>query len=121
MFGFFKDRRRQKLLEQPLPDEWQQNIERNVAVFSLLSADEQRRLLDATKVIVGERRFVASSGLTMSDEIKTTIAAQAALLLLGEEGYYFDRVPTIFVHPQWHKTKVTRVVQDALFFEPPHI
>ena len=31
--------------------------------------------------------------------MKVTIAAQAALLLLGEEGYYFDRVTSFLVYP----------------------
>ena len=48
---------------------------------------------------MAERRFVGCKGLAMTDEIKVTIAAQAALLLLGEEGYYFDRVTSILIYP----------------------
>ena len=36
----------------------------------------------------------------MSDEIKVTIAGTAALLLLGVEDFYFDRVDTIIVFPE---------------------
>src|SRR5262245_38903551 len=99
MFGFFKNRRRQKLLAQTLPEEWRRIIERNVAVHALLSVPEQRRLEDAVKIIVAERPFVGCGGLEIQDETKVTIAAQAALVLLGEEDYFFDRVPTIFVYP----------------------
>ena len=105
MFGFFKHRRRQKLLATPLPEEWRRAIEQNVAVYVLLSPAEQERLIDAVKVIVAERPFVGSSGLAITDEIKVTIAAQAAILLLGEDDYYFDRVPTIFVYPHFQTTK----------------
>ena len=96
MFGSsFENRRRKKLLAQPLPDEWRQIIERNVAVYALLSPAEQERLIGAARIIVAERPFVGCRGLSITDEVQVTIAAQAALLLLGEEGYYFDRVPSV--------------------------
>jgi MtfA peptidase len=117
MFDFFKDRRRKKLLLTPLPDDWRQLIERNVAVYTLLSAAEQGRLLDAARFIVAERPFVGSRGMTITDEVKLTIAAQAALLLLGEDGYYFDRVPTIFVYPHNQTTKTYRDLTTAALVE----
>jgi Mlc titration factor MtfA (ptsG expression regulator) len=117
MFGFSKRRRRKKLLGEPLSDSQQQIIERNIAVFSLLSTAERDRLLAATKIIVAERRFVGSGELAITDEMKLTIAAQAALLLLGEEGYYFDRVPTIFVHSRVQTTKSHRDLATAVLVE----
>lgn len=118
MFGFLsKRRRRQQLLDQPLSAAWRELIERNTAVFSLLSSAEQSRLLDAVKIVVDERAFVGSSGMVISDEVKVTIAAQAALLLLGEEGYYFDRVPTIFVYPHFQTTKAFHSLQTAHLVE----
>jgi len=117
VFGFSKRSRRKKLLEQPLPDAWRRIIEKNVAVFSLLSLAERERLMSATKIIVAERSFVGSGGLAITEEVKLTIAAQAALLLLGEEGYYFERVPTIFVHPHHQRTKSHRDLTTAVLVE----
>src|SRR4051812_25191952 len=115
MFSFlFKNRRRKQLLASPLSDTARQIIERNVAVYPLLSPAEQQRLTNAATIIAAERSFVGCGGLVISDEVKLTIAAQAALVLLGEAGYYFDRVPTIFVYPHWPTTKVKRVLQEAL-------
>src|SRR4030095_5758990 len=74
-------------------------IERNVAIFALLSDPEQQKLIGAARIIAAERPFVACGGQVMSDEVKLTIAAQAILLLLGEEGYYFEKVPSILVYP----------------------
>jgi MtfA peptidase len=107
MFGFFKNRRRQKLLAQNFPAHWRQIIEQNIAAYGLLTPPQQQRIQDATKIIIAERSFVGSGGQVVTDEVKVTIAAQAALLLLGEEGYYFDRVPTVFVCPE-HQTVETR-------------
>lgn len=99
VFSFLRNRRRKKLLAQPLPEPQRKVIERNVAVFALLNPAEQAKLIAAARIIAAERPFVACGGLVMSDEVKLTIAAQASLLLLGEEGYYFDKVPSILVYP----------------------
>jgi Mlc titration factor MtfA (ptsG expression regulator)/Flp pilus assembly protein TadD len=116
MFGFFQNRRRQKLLEQPMPAAWRDFLQRNVAIYSRLSAAEKSRLEAAVVIIVAERRFVGCGGLTVTDEMKVTIAAQAALLLLGEGGYYFDKVPTIFIFPRPRADKVGRSVQYGSAF-----
>jgi Mlc titration factor MtfA (ptsG expression regulator) len=99
MFGFLKSRRRKKLLSEPLSRALLEIIARNVAVYSLLSPSEQQKLIAAARIIAAERPFVACGGQVMSDEVKLTIAAQASLLLLGEEGYYFEKVPSILVYP----------------------
>jgi Mlc titration factor MtfA (ptsG expression regulator) len=114
MFGFlFKNRRRRQLLAEPLPEASRRFIEANVAVFSLLSPAEQQRLLDAVKILAAERLFVGSGSFRITEEVKVTIAAQAALLLLGEEGYYFDRVPTIFVYRRHPTTAVGHPLSDG--------
>ena len=46
----------------------------------------------------------------MSDEIKVTIAGTAALLLLGVDGFFFDRLNTIIVFPH----PIRRESQDGL-------
>lgn len=91
--------RRKKLLAQPMEADARETIARNVAIFARLSQTEQARLLDAARIIAHERRFAGCQGLVITDEIKLTIAAQAALLILGEEGYYFDRVTSFLVYP----------------------
>ncbi len=116
MFSFFKSRRRRKLLAGQLSEAWREILARNVAVYSRLSAWERPRLEAVLRVIAAERRFVGCGGLVVTDEVKVTIAAQAALLLLGNEDYYFDKVPTIFVFPQPRADKVGRNVQHGTPF-----
>lgn len=99
VFGWFRSARRRKLLKEPLSREWLAHIERNVTIYSRLATAQQRKLVEATRVIAAERRFVGCKGLVVTDEMKVTIAAQAALLLLGEDGYYFDRVTSFLLYP----------------------
>ncbi len=100
MFSWlFPGNRRRKLLAEPIPGQWRQIVARNVGIFARLPAAEQQRLLAASRVIAAERHWVGCQGLEVTEEIKATVSAQAALLLLGVEGYYFDKLPAILIYP----------------------
>jgi len=98
VFGFWKRRRRRRLLEKSFPDDWREIIQSNVAIYSLIPPNEQQRLLDAVSIIIDERPFLGVGDFEVTDEVALTIAAQAALLVLNADGYYFDRVGVILVH-----------------------
>ncbi len=100
VFGsWFRSARRRRLLAEPLPDEWRSVLRRNVAVYQRLPAGLQQKLIAAARIIAAERRFAGCKGLIVTEEMKITITAQAALLVLGDEGYYFDRITTFLLYP----------------------
>jgi len=74
-------------------------IETRVPVFSRLTADDQRELLGHARVLIEEKHFEGAGGLLMRDEVRVTIAAQAALLLLHRDTDYFPRLTSIIVYP----------------------
>jgi MtfA peptidase len=98
-FPFLAPDRRPELWAEPFPDEWLPYLRENVFLYRFLSEAEQATLRDAVKVFVGEKRWEGCAGLTITDEIKVTIAGQACLLLLGFEDYYFDEVQSVLVYP----------------------
>ena len=97
MWGF--RRSRQKLLAQPFPQEWEDYLQRNLAYFRKLTAEEQARLRKTVQVMFAEKSWEGCHDLVVTQEMKVTISAQAGLMLLGIEHSYFDRVPTILVYP----------------------
>lgn len=99
IFSWLKNRRRQRLLARPFPDDWLRILERNVAHYRWLDPAEQARLRDDLRVFIAEKYWEGCGGLTMTDEIRVTIAAQACLLVLAMEHNYFDRVLSILVYP----------------------
>ncbi len=101
MFGFFRRRRREQLRSQPFPPEWGAIVERNVPYYNLLSEADRQELHGHIHVFLAEKHFEGCAGLTMTDEIRLTIAAQACLLLLHrqEESDDFNRLITILVYP----------------------
>lgn len=106
LFSWLRARRRRKLLAEPFPSWWLPHIERNVGHYPLLSAPEQARLRDTARVLIAEKRWHGRGGLFVSEEMRVTIAAQAALLLLGDDRGYFRRVRDVFVFPKEFRTPV---------------
>ncbi len=96
---WFKSLRRQRLLAQPFPEGWEAILLRNVAHYRLLNEEEQAQLRQDARILVAEKYWEGCRGVQITDEIKVTIAAQAALMLLGLEHDYFRRVLTILVYP----------------------
>jgi MtfA peptidase len=100
MFRWLRNRRRKQLLQEPFPKHWQAILLRNVEHYSRLNPQEQSRLRDITRILFHEKRWEAARGFSVTEEMKLTIAAQAALLLIGfTEPDYYERVPSIVVHP----------------------
>src|SRR5690349_12221699 len=97
IFGWFVERRRQKILEQPFPVAWLEILDRNVPVYALLSEDEQRRLRDDLRIFIAEKNWEGCGGQAITEEIKVTIAAQACLLILNRKHTYFANVASILV------------------------
>ena len=106
---FGKSRRRQRLRAEQFPDAWQTIAERRVALLARLSGDDRRELLGHARVLLDEKHFEGAGGLLMRDEVRVTIAVQAALLLLHRDTDYFPRLTTIIVYPADYVAPNTRV------------
>lgn len=104
MFHWFRDRRRRKLLAEPFPTWWEAILRKNVGHYHCLSPAEQSRLRDVARILIAEKEWEGCGGLFITDEIKVTVAAQAALLLLAVDHDYYARVDSIVVYPTSFRT-----------------
>jgi Mlc titration factor MtfA (ptsG expression regulator) len=68
-------------------------------MVSRLAPNDQDELLGHARVLLEEKHFEGAGGLLMRDEVRVTIAAQAAVLLVHREPRYFPRLTTIIVYP----------------------
>ena len=117
MFGVFKQRRRRQVRNQPVPNECQSIISRNLPFFDRLPPDDQRELLGHMQVFLAEKRFEGCGGLQLTDEIPVTIATQACLLLLHRRTDYFPRLMTILVYPSGYVVDEERHVEGHIWEE----
>jgi MtfA peptidase len=117
LFAWLERRRRRRLLAAPFPADWRAHLRLNVAVYEILTDTEQARLRDDLRVFIAEKSWEGCGGLTLTDEIRVAIAAQACLLLLGVEHDYFGRVQTVLVYPTAYRSPDGEVGPDGVVRE----
>lgn len=99
MFNWFSRGRRERLRSAPFPAAWLDILERNVPLYRKLSPEQQERVRGDVQVLLAEKHFEGCGGLEIDDEIRVTIAAHGALLMLGDEPHYFPDLTSILVYP----------------------
>jgi hypothetical protein len=82
-----------------LPAGWERVVEGALSYWALLDDDERLRLGELMELLLRYKRWEAAAGFTLTDEIRTVIAAQAGLLILGLDFEYYRDVQAIIVHP----------------------
>ena len=106
MLSLLRRRRRARLRTEPFPDEWRAILARNVPLAAALPPDLRRDLEGHVQVLLAEKQFEGAGGLELTDEIRVTVAAHAALLLLGrgpDEVDYFPGLATVIVYPHAYR------------------
>lgn len=116
-FPWSKAHHRHELLAAPFPAEWLAYLNANVPVYSRLAPTAQQKLRDTTRILVAEKEWEGVQGLTLTDEIKVTIAGHAARLVLGFGGDYYPNVETVIVYPQGFLVTERRMETRGVFAE----
>ncbi len=89
----------ERLMTEPLPEEWERILKQNVPLYSRLPNAVQRQLRGLINIFVYEKRFEGCGGLEITDEIRVTVAAQACILLLNRKTDFYPRLSSILVYP----------------------
>ena len=108
MFGF-KRRRRERIKAEPFPSEWEEIVQEEVPYWGMLDDAERAELRGHVQVLLHEKRFEGGGGLEMTDRVRVSIAAQAGILLLGDDHDYFPLLRSIVVHPAPFLSQVTEI------------
>ena len=91
--------RRRRIAATPFPTAWRAVLRRRVPYFWRLPADLQLQLKQHIQVFLAEKPFIGCAGMTVTDEVRVTIAAQACLLLLNRPDHNFPNLRQILVYP----------------------
>lgn len=100
IFRWFRNRRRKKILAEPWPESWDLHLQRNVRLTWEMNQQQVQSLQHRIRIFVAEKDWEGCDGLEITDEVRVTIAAQACLMLIGVNDWYFDNVRTILVYPK---------------------
>ncbi|HYK82421.1 MAG TPA: M90 family metallopeptidase [Gemmatimonadales bacterium] len=85
--------------QAPIPASWSAVVARCVPLARGLTAAERERLLQLVGVFLADKHFEGCLGLTVTEEMKITIAAEACLLLLHLDGPVYPALRTVLVYP----------------------
>lgn len=73
-------------------------VDRDVALAATLADVERERLLALTTEIVDTKRWEATDGIELTDDVLVTIAANAAIPILALDTGWYGNVHAIIVH-----------------------
>lgn len=91
---------------KPFPKQWETILTSNLPVYSALEVDEKIRLQQLIHLFITKKLFVGCGGLTITDNIKVTIAAEACLLLLNHpKTAVYTKLYSVLVYPGAFKTE----------------
>ena len=94
----WRARRRAAVMAEPLPAAAVSAIDRNVPAVRSLPPESRARLESLMAAFLAEKEFIGCNGLVVTDEMRSTIAALACLLVLGRRGHY-DDLHSVLVYP----------------------
>ncbi len=94
-----RNKRRKRLLAEPLKSEWTAILEKNVPLYNRLPAELKGQLKGLINVFLAEKSFEGCGGQEITDEVRVTIAGQACMLLLNRKTKYFPKLATVLVYP----------------------
>jgi len=104
----YKAYKRKKIANTPFKKEWRKIIQRRIPYFKKMPVDLQLQLKKHIQVFLSEKEFVGLNGITINDEIRLTIAAQACLLILNRKTNYYPKLKSILIYPSsWVKQHST--------------
>lgn len=92
-------RRRAALQRREFPADWIEVLRRQVPLYNRLPEDLRTQLHGHIQVLLAEKDFHGAAGFEVTEAMRLTVAAQAALLLLNRPVEYFPDLYSIVLHP----------------------
>jgi Mlc titration factor MtfA (ptsG expression regulator) len=99
VLAWMRSRRRRAILERPFPAAWREILRTGVRQSGWLADEERARLQGWIAVFLDEKRFEGCRGFEITDEVRISVAAQAALVALGLPDLWFDSLRSVLVYP----------------------
>lgn len=110
--------RRRLTLRSPFPESWRYTLEQWVPLYRRLPPPLQRQLEQHVQVFLREKPIYGCDGLTVTDQIRVTIAGHACLLIVARPFSDFDNIRGILVYPGAYR--VRERVSDGILESEEH-
>lgn len=117
LFSWWRRRRRRGLAARPFPEEWEALLLKNFPRVERLTPDEAQKLRDDIQVLIAEKNWEGVFDQPVDDEVRVTIAAQAAWMVLGRDVSVFDKVLSILVYPDAYSARDQFTISGGVVIE----
>lgn len=118
-FDFVRRLRGSTVDDPPAPSAAAERAAEKVAGWSSLGDDHRARLVADTELLMRNLRWEAANGFALTDEIRATIAANAALLTLGLGLDCYRNVSSVIVHPTTFERRGEHDIGHGLVSDDP--
>lgn len=118
LLGHLAEHLRFQLPTEPALREWLAIIDRNVPLARGLTPDERERLARVARLLLDEVPFEGCDGVEITDEIRVTIAATAALLIHRLPYPRFTKLVRVLVYPDTFLPRRASSPDDSTIDEP---
>jgi len=105
-------RRRNRILAEPFPTEWETILQREVVFFRVLPPDEQQRFRRELQVFLGEK-LITGIKLELDTTTRVLAAASAIIPVFGFPEWEWDQINEILVYPDRFDDEFAFDGQDA--------
>lgn len=120
LYILLKVQKKKAFINREFPLEWKQILEHNTPVYSRLPATLQAQLHQHILQFISEKKFYGCNGLTITDEIKVTIAGEACMLLLNRQTNQYYKLHYILVYPSSFITDKSQQQLDGTVSQQEH-
>jgi len=101
---WYRHEKRKAVRKRRFPGTWRDLLKKNFPLYTNLPPHLQDTLEELIHLFLHEKHFEGCGGLTITDEIRVTIAAQACLLVLNNRQKLYTDLHTILVYPSTYQT-----------------
>jgi Mlc titration factor MtfA (ptsG expression regulator)/transglutaminase-like putative cysteine protease len=84
---------------QPFPPEWRELLKSSLPLYSRMPPTLRVRLEPLVRSFLKDVRFVGCDGLTVTDEMRLVIAAQACLLIVEHDPKAYRELMSVLIYP----------------------
>lgn len=106
-----------QLPTDPVPQHWYDLLQRNVPLAHELNAAERDRLLRVARLLIDEVPFEGVHGVIVTEEMRVTIAATAALLIYRFPYPRFTKLVRILLYPDTFMPKRAESHRDTIVID----
>lgn len=115
LWGLRRALRRWRATRHPLSDARRAWIEQHIPLYRHLDPTDRARFEHDVQMVLAEARFEAVEGVELTDELRLSVAAGAALLLHGRPSWELDLSRTFLFYPATFDDEY--LVQDESEFD----